>query len=95
MGGAQGPNPEEGYPRADDPEARRQVAEMVLGCRDKELEAADAALISDSDFFVAGLPSITYGLRGIAYFEIGVEGPSADIHSGQHGGAAQWPHRGP
>ena len=41
MGGARGPQPEDGYPNADDPEARRQVAEIVLQCRDKELEAAD------------------------------------------------------
>jgi len=41
MGGARGPQPEDGYPNADDPQARRQVADMVLQCRDKELQAAD------------------------------------------------------
>jgi len=40
MGGSRGPNPEEGYPKADDPEVRCQVADMVLQCRDKQLEAA-------------------------------------------------------
>jgi hypothetical protein len=41
MGGARGPNPEDGYPKADDPEARRQVAGLILQCKDRELEAAE------------------------------------------------------
>lgn len=49
--------------------------------------AADAAVISDSEFFAEGLPSITYALRGVAYAEITVTGPRADVHSGLHGGA--------
>jgi hypothetical protein len=39
VGGGQGPD--EGWPKVNDPEARRQVAEMVLQCRDRELEAAN------------------------------------------------------
>jgi len=49
--------------------------------------AADAAVISDSEFFVPGLPSITYSLRGLVYVEIELAGPAADVHSGLHGGA--------
>ncbi|MCY2929740.1 MAG: M20/M25/M40 family metallo-hydrolase [Planctomycetota bacterium] len=49
--------------------------------------AADAAVISDSGFFADDVPSITYALRGLVYAEITVTGPSADIHSGSHGGA--------
>jgi len=41
MGGAKGPNPEEGFPSADDPEARRQAADLILQARDKQQEAAD------------------------------------------------------
>ena len=48
---------------------------------------ADFAVISDSGFFAAGLPSITYGLRGLTYAEVTVKGPSSDLHSGTHGGA--------
>jgi len=53
--------------------------------------SADAAVISDSEFFDAGTPSLTCALRGLAYFEITFHGPGADIHSGQHGGAVTNP----
>jgi acetylornithine deacetylase/succinyl-diaminopimelate desuccinylase-like protein len=53
--------------------------------------AADAAVISDSEFFADDLPSITIGLRGLAYVEVTVRGPSADLHSGVHGGAVRNP----
>ncbi len=50
------------------------------------LLAADAAVISDSAFFAPGAPSILTGLRGLAYFEVTVRGPAADVHSGINGG---------
>ena len=53
--------------------------------------SADAAIISDSEFFARGLPSITYSLRGLAYVEVTFRGPSADIHSGLNGGAVTNP----
>lgn len=56
-----------------------------------ELLQADIAIISDSAFFAPGLPSITYALRGLAYVEITLQGPSADLHSGIHGGAVANP----
>lgn len=57
----------------------------------KDELAADCAIICDSAFFAAGLPTITSALRGLAYVEITAEGPSADLHSGIHGGAAPNP----
>ncbi len=57
----------------------------------RDLLQADACLVSDSEFFDAQLPSITYSLRGIACYEIRLQGPSADIHSGIHGGAVTNP----
>lgn len=48
---------------------------------------ADACLVSDSEFFAPGLPSITYALRGLAYVEIRLSSAAADCHSGIHGGA--------
>jgi len=48
---------------------------------------ADCAVISDLDFFAPGLPTITYGLRGLVYLELTLRGPNSDLHSGVHGGA--------
>ena len=52
---------------------------------------ADAAIVSDSDFFSDGAASITYSLRGLAYVELTLRGPKTDIHSGLHGGAVTNP----
>jgi acetylornithine deacetylase/succinyl-diaminopimelate desuccinylase-like protein len=49
--------------------------------------AADAVVISDSAMFAPGQPSIVSSLRGLAYFQINVTGPSVDLHSGSYGGA--------
>lgn len=48
---------------------------------------ADAVIISDSTMFAPGQPSILFSLRGLAYFEITVQGPASDLHSGIYGGA--------
>src|SRR2546430_4681446 len=53
----------------------------------KKLLACDAVVISDSSMFAPGLPSILSSLRGLAYFEINVQGPKGDLHSGSYGGA--------
>jgi acetylornithine deacetylase/succinyl-diaminopimelate desuccinylase-like protein len=49
--------------------------------------ACDTVMISDTTMFAAGLPSITTGLRGMAYMEVRVQGPATDLHSGAYGGA--------
>lgn len=49
--------------------------------------ACDYVVISDSSMFAPGMPSILSSLRGIAYFQIDVQGPSSDLHSGIYGGA--------
>ena len=49
---------------------------------------ADVCVISDTSQFGPGLPAITYGLRGISYFELKLQGPDRDLHSGVFGGAA-------
>lgn len=53
--------------------------------------AADVVLISDTAMFARGVPSITSGLRGMAYCEVTLEGPSRDLHSGVYGGAVENP----
>jgi acetylornithine deacetylase/succinyl-diaminopimelate desuccinylase-like protein len=57
----------------------------------KDLLKCDAVVISDSAMFAPGLPSILSSLRGIAYFQIDVQGPSGDLHSGSYGGAVMNP----
>ncbi len=49
--------------------------------------ACDAVVISDSAMFAPGLPSILSSLRGLAYFQVDVQGPAQDLHSGSYGGA--------
>lgn len=53
--------------------------------------ACDVAVISDSSQFGPGQPAITYGLKGIAYFELRLTGPKQDLHSGMFGGAVTNP----
>ena len=53
--------------------------------------AADVVVISDSPMFARGVPSICYGLRGLAYFQIDLRGSSTDLHSGSFGGAVANP----
>lgn len=53
--------------------------------------ACDCVVISDTSQFAPGVPAITYGLKGIAYFELHLEGPNRDLHSGVFGGAVTNP----
>ncbi len=53
----------------------------------KDRLACDAVIISDSSMFDQGLPSLLFSLRGLAYFEIHIQGPATDLHSGTYGGA--------
>ena len=52
----------------------------------KERLACDAVVISDTGMFAEGLPALLFSLRGLAYFEVRVTGPSSDLHSGEYGG---------
>ena len=53
--------------------------------------ACDYAVISDSSQLAPGMPAITYGLKGLAYFELLVQGANRDLHSGTYGGAVANP----
>ncbi|MBI2192719.1 MAG: dipeptidase [Planctomycetes bacterium] len=53
--------------------------------------AADYAVISDTSQFAAGVPAITYGLKGLVYFQVDVKGSSQDLHSGGFGGTVSNP----
>jgi acetylornithine deacetylase/succinyl-diaminopimelate desuccinylase-like protein len=53
--------------------------------------AADCVVVSDSSMYAPGVPALTYGLKGLAYFEIRVQGPNRDLHSGAYGGGVTNP----
>jgi acetylornithine deacetylase/succinyl-diaminopimelate desuccinylase-like protein len=52
-----------------------------------ELLKADLVMVSDTSMFARGVPSICYGLRGLAYMQIDLVGPKGDLHSGSYGGS--------
>ena len=55
------------------------------------LLACDFCLNADAGMISADTPTITYGLRGLAYFELRVYGPAGDLHSGLYGGVIHNP----
>lgn len=61
------------------------------GASVKDKLAADIVVISDTSQYGPGMPAITYGLRGICYYELELFGPNQDLHSGAFGGAVTNP----
>ncbi len=57
----------------------------------KKMLQADVILVSDTSMIAPDIPSITTGLRGLAYWQVEVTGPNADLHSGIFGGAVANP----
>ncbi len=57
----------------------------------KDMLKADVVLNCDGGIFAPDVPSITYGLRGLVYFELELKGPKQDLHSGQYGGTIRNP----
>jgi acetylornithine deacetylase/succinyl-diaminopimelate desuccinylase-like protein len=52
---------------------------------------ADVALVSDTELYAEGIPTLCIGLRGLIYTEIEARGASRDLHSGMYGGVAPNP----
>lgn len=52
----------------------------------QDLLQSDVVMISDTTMFARNVPSICYGLRGLAYYQIDAQGASTDLHSGSFGG---------
>ena len=65
------------------------IAEFVAS-KPADLKA-DFALVSDTELFAPGLPTLCVGLRGMIYTELEVRGAKTDLHSGMYGGAAPNP----
>lgn len=65
---------------------------LVKWCAEhKDKLKADVILVSDTSMIANDIPSITCGLRGLAYVEVEVTGPNRDLHSGLFGGAVANP----
>jgi succinyl-diaminopimelate desuccinylase len=62
---------------------------FVAANRDKL--SCDCVVISDCSQFAPGVPAITCGLRGLAYYELRLRGPRQDLHSGTFGGGVTNP----
>jgi acetylornithine deacetylase/succinyl-diaminopimelate desuccinylase-like protein len=73
-----------------DEEVGGEGIEKFVTTEPPELKA-DFALISDTEMFAPGLPTLCVGLRGMIYTEIEVHGAMIDLHSGSYGGAAPNP----
>ncbi|MDQ3073737.1 MAG: dipeptidase, partial [Bacteroidota bacterium] len=75
-------------------EGEEEVGSANLGtfiAQNKEKLKSDVVLISDTSMISNDIPSITVGLRGLAYLEVEVTGPAHDLHSGTYGGAVANP----
>jgi acetylornithine deacetylase/succinyl-diaminopimelate desuccinylase-like protein len=59
--------------------------------QNRERLKADALVVSDTSMLAKGVPSITYGLRGLNYYQVEIAGPAQDLHSGVFGGAVPNP----
>lgn len=75
-------------------EGEEEIGSPNLGkfCEEhKEMLKADVILVSDTTMIAPDKPSITTGLRGLAYWQVEVTGPNRDLHSGLYGGAVANP----
>lgn len=63
----------------------RNLIEFVS--KNSKMLKCDTVLISDTSLFAPGVPTLTYGLRGISFMEVELTGPNKDLHSGSFGGA--------
>src|SRR5713101_1699341 len=57
--------------------------------KNKEKLKADALVVSDTSMLGKGVPSITYGLRGLIYYQSVLPGPHPDLHSRVYGAAVR------
>lgn len=75
-------------------EGEEEIGSPHLGdfiAEHKTLLASDFALNPDSGILAPDTPTITYALRGLAYFELRITGPDHDLHSGLFGGVVHNP----
>lgn len=59
--------------------------------KNREFLACDIIAVSDTGMVAEGIPTLSYGLRGISCAEVTLRGPKGDLHSGIYGGAVANP----
>lgn len=75
-------------------EGEEEIGSPHLGdfmAEHRDLLACDFSLNPDAGMIAPDLPTVTYALRGLAYFELRVYGPEHDLHSGVFGGVVHNP----
>ncbi|MEP7071856.1 MAG: dipeptidase [Verrucomicrobiota bacterium] len=75
-------------------EGEEEIGSSNLGnflSQNKEALKCDVVVVSDTGMIARGVPTISYGLRGVAALELEITGPKMDLHSGIYGGAVANP----
>src|SRR5436190_19971336 len=75
-------------------EGEEEIGSVNLGSfleKNRDALKCDAAVISDTGMIARGVPTLSYGLRGVTAMEVKVTGPKMDLHSGVFGGAVANP----
>jgi acetylornithine deacetylase/succinyl-diaminopimelate desuccinylase-like protein len=75
-------------------EGEEEIGSLNLGgflSENREALKCDVAVVSDTGMIARGVPTLSYGLRGVTAMEIKVTGPKIDLHSGIYGGAVANP----
>src|SRR5207245_5586457 len=71
-------------------EGEEEIGSVNLGGfleENREKLKSDVVVISDTGMIARGMPTLSYGLRGVTALEVKVTGPKMDLHSGIFGGA--------
>jgi acetylornithine deacetylase/succinyl-diaminopimelate desuccinylase-like protein len=75
-------------------EGEEEIGSANLGSflnENRDALKCDVAVVSDTGMIARGVPTLSYGLRGVTALEIKVTGPKMDLHSGIYGGAVANP----
>jgi acetylornithine deacetylase/succinyl-diaminopimelate desuccinylase-like protein len=75
-------------------EGEEEIGSVNLGgflSENRDALKCDVAVVSDTGMVARGVPTLSYGLRGVTAMEIKVTGPKMDLHSGIYGGAVANP----
>jgi acetylornithine deacetylase/succinyl-diaminopimelate desuccinylase-like protein len=75
-------------------EGEEEIGSVNLGgflSKNREALSCNVAVVSDTGMIARGVPTLSYGLRGVTALEVKVTGPKMDLHSGIYGGAVPNP----